>query len=297
MSYNEELQSNNDALRGILDEVKALPNGTGGVQPDYEQNDPAARDFIKNRPFYRERKWKCVQEPQVIDVQRSTAFDTGEVGYLVDDAPFMQNSYPDGTVFKAIIGDDEYVGTYKDNGPGLSVVGNGGLFAPGSWGENLPDTGEDFLIVYFGVGDIGIVTRKPLTECEVSVYMLEREELVVDPQYASLLSGGSQPYVIDAEAYTYGDDALAAILAGRQIYVKVPSQNPGGLYANFMPVIQYQLPQSGNDYLTLLYLKDGIAQNIMAALQTGSFDAVYGQIVMLLSQSYDDCPLVVSPIK
>lgn len=31
MSYNEDLQSNNDALRDILDEVNALPNGTGGA--------------------------------------------------------------------------------------------------------------------------------------------------------------------------------------------------------------------------------------------------------------------------
>ena len=170
------------------------------------------------------------------------------------------------------------------------------MYTPNQW-YDYPDTGEDFLIAYYGADSIGIVTRKPLTACEVSVYMLESEELVIDPQYASLFSGESLPYVIDAEAYTYGDDALAAILAGRQIYVKVPSQSPSGLYANFMPVLQYQLPQSGNDYLTLFYLKDGIAQNIMAALQTGSFDAAYGQIVMLLSQSYDECPLKVSPIK
>ena len=267
------------------------------VQPDYAQNDPAARDYIKNRPFYREQKWKCVQEPQVIEVTQNSESTTGEIGFCFNSDHFLFNEYPDGTVFKLIVGDDEYVGTYKAaGGPGMDFVGNSGLWED-LW-ANYPDTGEDFLIVYWWeAASIGIVTRKPLAVCEVSVYMLESEELVLDPQYASLLSGGSQPYVIDAEAYTYGDDALAAILAGRQIYVKVPSQNPGGLYANFMPVLQYQLPQSGNDYLTLFYLKDGIAQNIMAALQTGSFDAVYGQIVMLLSQSYDDCPLKVSPIK
>lgn len=450
MSYNEELQSNNDALRDILDEVKSLPEGTGGVQADWNQSDPAARDFIKNRPFYRVQKWKCVAEPQTIETAKSDYFVTGEFGFYKAMPHFLYDDYPDGTVFKIIVGDDEYFGTYR---AGAYIVGNGALVSPSGSQQALPDTGEDFLVYNWGAdgfavvtrkpltecevsvymlegeeikkidpqflpdpvqddwnqndpaepgyiknrpfyrvqkwkcvqepqvvdvfpadvsitGEMGafgnyynflrntypigtvfklviggdsytgtykmrnsgatgyignaaliksqwgpdtgedfllydggsmealcIVTRKPLTECEVSVYMLEGEELVVDPQYASLLSGGSQPYVIDAEAYTYGDDALAAILAGRQIYVKVPSQTPGGLYANFMPVIQYQLPQSGNDYLTLIYLKDGIAQNIMAALQTGSFDAVYGQIVMLLSQSYDDCPLKVSPIK
>lgn len=265
------------------------------VQADYGQNDSNARDFIKNRPFYREQKWKCVQEPQVVDVFPSDASITGELGAFGNYYNFLRNTYPTGTVFKLVIGGDSYTGTYKMNNSGtMGYIGNAALIKS-QWG---PDTGEDFLLYDGGSMEaLCIATRKPLTECEVSVYMLEGEELVVDPQYASLLSGGSQPYVIDAEAYTYGDDALAAILAGRQIYVKVPSQIPGGLYANFMPVIQYQLPQSGNDYLTLIYLKDGIAQNIMAALQTGSFDAVYGQIVMLLSQSYDDCPLKVSPIK
>ena len=120
-------------------------------------------------------------------------------------------------------------------------------------------------------------------------------------------NGVSKPYVVDSEAYTYGDDALQAILEGRQIYVKVP--NAGGvgsvdnIYANFMPVIQYQLPQNGNDYLTLVYLKDGIANNLIAGL-TGMMQGdmsgmanIYGEITMLLSQSYSECPLKVDPIK
>lgn len=181
MSYNEELQSNNDALRGILDEVNALPNGTGGVQPDYLQNDSNARDFIKNRPFYREQKWKCVQEPQVIEVHQTTEFVTGEAGFLRNYEHFLYNEYPDGTVFKLIVGDDEYVGTYKANGgPSMDFVGNGALRVD-PWGL---DTGEDFLIVYSGADGIDIVTRKPLTECEVSVYMLEGEEIKkIDPQF------------------------------------------------------------------------------------------------------------------
>lgn len=43
MSYNEELQSNNDALRGILDEVNALPNATGGAETRIRDAD-AVRD-------------------------------------------------------------------------------------------------------------------------------------------------------------------------------------------------------------------------------------------------------------
>lgn len=107
----------------------------------------------------------------------------------------------------------------------------------------------------------------------------------------------AEPYVIDSEAYTYGDDALAAILEGRQVLIKVPNKHESTLYSNFMPVLQYQLPNSNNDYLILFYLKDGIAENIMTAMATGSFDGVFGTIEMMLSQAYAECPLKVSPIK
>lgn len=104
-------------------------------------------------------------------------------------------------------------------------------------------------------------------------------------------------YVIDSEAYTYGDDALDAILKGKQVLIKVPNKVGGTLFSNFMPVLQYQLPNENNNYLILIYLKDGIAENIMTAMQTGSFDGVYGTIQMMLSETYTECPLKVSPVK
>lgn len=424
MSYNEELQSNNDALRDILDEVNALPNGTGGVQPDWNQNDPAARDFIKNRPFYDDEKWHIAHE-----VQEFVSTPSGIDWIIGSDNIF--DTVPIGTKCRIVVDGATYIGTMaaepEDTGYYHRYIGNGYLK-----NSALPDTGEPFVFFASGLDCMAMIPcdtmpsaatisvlesgklvridpkflpepvqsdywqndpaapdyikNRPVREAERNC-IIEREldggVALNDPEFVALLyknrqnstyivdgaeyyfgedmvfddtkwsytirneslaltrfvfatasgdtgidtirvitSGGDAvpaiigvpskvtifeidpkylpsmgPYVIDAEAYTYGDDALAAILAGRQIYVKVPSQIPGGLYANFMPVIQYQLPQSGNDYLTLIYLKDGLAQNIMAALQTGSFDAVYGQIVMLLSQSYDDCPLKVSPIK
>lgn len=118
--------------------------------------------------------------------------------------------------------------------------------------------------------------------------------------------GGAKPYVIDSEAYTYGDDALTAILEGRPILIKVPNKTGSGgsaIFSNFMPVLQYQLPNAGNNYLILFYLKDGIAENIMTAIQgimhgsTSAFNDVFGSIEMVLSQSYSECPLKVSPVK
>ena len=109
------------------------------------------------------------------------------------------------------------------------------------------------------------------------------------------------PYVIDAEKYTFGDDALNAILEGRQIYVKVSSA--GALYSNFVPVLQYQIPDKGGTDLYLFYLKDGIANNLTNALfkavngDPNPFDEVYGIIEMTLTEAYEECPLKVSEIK
>lgn len=112
-----------------------------------------------------------------------------------------------------------------------------------------------------------------------------------------------EPYVIDSEAYTYGDDALTSILEGRPILIKVPNKDGNTLFSNFMPVLQYQLPNQNNNYLILFYLKDGIAENILVAMQaamqgnTSAFAGVFGVIEMMLSQSYSECPLKVSTVK
>lgn len=125
-----------------------------------------------------------------------------------------------------------------------------------------------------------------ITGCEISV---PKKMHVADLKEE--LEQKTKPYVIDSERYTYGDDALQAILDGRQILIKVPNKNGGNLYANFMPILQYQLPNAYNNYLTLFYLKDGIAENLMTAMATQSFDGVFGEITMMLSKSYKKCPL------
>ena len=103
---------------------------------------------------------------------------------------------------------------------------------------------------------------------------------------------------IDYTHYPYiGDEALQAVLDGRQILIKVPNASGGTLYANYMPVFQYQLPDQNNNYLSLLYLKDGLGNNLVAALgammQGGApdFSTVYGQLDLPLSKTYTETPL------
>ena len=112
----------------------------------------------------------------------------------------------------------------------------------------------------------------------------------------------TKPLILDATIdYTVlpfkGDEALQAIIDGRQILVKVPNADGSNFTTNFMPVFQYQLPNHENSYLYLLYLKDGLATNLTNALGalmqggTANFDAVYGSIKLALSKSYTECPL------
>lgn len=138
-------------------------------------------------------------------------------------------------------------------------------------------------------------------EGEVKVTVLQKisdERVQVNNQGYPI----NRPLVLDATIdYAHlpyvGDEALQAILDGRQILVKVPNANGQTLYANYMPVFQYQLPDQNNSYLTLLYMKDGLANNLVAALgsmmQGGqpNFSTVYGQLDLPLSKTYTETPL------
>ena len=81
-----------------------------------------------------------------------------------------------------------------------------------------------------------------------------------------------------------GDEAWRAIDDGRVIQIQVPNSDGGTRTTNRMPIIQHQLPNEDNDYLYLIYMKDGIKTNFETALQTGDFGALCGQIKMQVSE-------------
>lgn len=124
------------------------------------------------------------------------------------------------------------------------------------------------------------------------LYRLQEEKILVKQDGTPL----TRPLVLDETVdYTVlpfkGDEALQAIIDGRQVLIKVQNAKGSDNTANYMPVLQYQLPNVDNNYLYLIYLKDGIATNIMTALATQNFDGVYGQLKMELSKTYTDTPL------
>ena len=90
----------------------------------------------------------------------------------------------------------------------------------------------------------------------------------------------------------YGDKALDAIMTGRQILVRTPNADRGSYTAIYSPVYMYQLPNKENNYLYLFYLKDEKQTIDLSAMGMGVIQMpVYGELKMLLSNTYNACPL------
>ena len=107
------------------------------------------------------------------------------------------------------------------------------------------------------------------------------------------------PLVLDAtltETYNadskYGDEALEAILKGRQILVRTPNADGGNYTRIFSPVYMYHIPNYENKYLYLFYLKDEKQTIDLTALGMGQIQMpIYGELKMRLSKKYNECPL------
>ena len=124
------------------------------------------------------------------------------------------------------------------------------------------------------------------------LHKLQEEKILVKSDESPLTKPLILDATIDYEVLPFkGDEALKAIVDGRQILIRVPNADGQNFTANYMPIVQYQLPNTSNDYLYLIYMKDGIAANFAAALQSGNFNLLYGQINMKLSKTYDETPL------
>ena len=112
--------------------------GGGGVQPDWNQNDSTAADYVKNRPFY-------TGDPveTVLVEERTVSFvDEGGVYFVELKSTFLATvgeTYKvswDGTVYECVCVEDS----------GVPVIGNLSIMGAGS------DTGEPFFVVSDGGG-------------------------------------------------------------------------------------------------------------------------------------------------
>lgn len=220
MNYNEALQGNNAALEEILEEVKALPQGSGGVQTDYLQNDPTAPDYLKHRPFGDFRQWKCVEEPKMCKVWDESMVTAGNALAYIRANHLLNFSHPEGTMYKIIVGGDAYVAPLRFDRYGESYIGNGGLFSD-YMDRGAPDTGEDILVFNGGVDYLGITTRKTMVACEVSVHQLESGKIEpIHPKYLP-----PEVFTATPEQMAQLAAAVLDVLEGKVITGYIDSEN------------------------------------------------------------------------
>ena len=142
-----------------------------GVQPDWNQNDETAADYVKNRPFY------TGAPVETVLVEEST------VPFEFEDDSGMYIGQLEST-FSATVGE-----TYKVSWDGTTydcacidfngniAIGNLSIMGAG------PDTGEPFLIsVNNGIG-IGIATADTASSHTISISAMLPKVVKIDPKY------------------------------------------------------------------------------------------------------------------
>lgn len=183
-----------------------------GFKPDWNQNDPTAQDYVKNRPFYSEESWAVVHE------ERTVHFMTNSYGIQsvwIHAVPHICDAYPVGTTCKVVIDGEEFIGVMKYQ-YNSGYFGNAHL----SW-HDLADTGESFCVASGGHDMLFIYTTKPVTMCKVSLSVLEGETIKkLDAKYL--------PDVVAEQKPLHFTGAVEASYDGsEEVTVEIP-QGGGG---------------------------------------------------------------------
>ena len=104
-----------------------------------------------------------------------------------------------------------------------------------------------------------------------------------------LSAENKEQYLNDSK---FGDEALSAILSGRQILVRTPNADGKNFTAIYSPIYMYQLPNFANNYLYLFYLRDEKEEIDLSYIGAGKVEMpIYGELKLLLSETYNNSPL------
>ena len=158
-----------------LDEngVLSVSGGGSSVQPDWNQNDETAADYVKNRPFYTgDYVENVLVEESTVPFAPSNGIYMGELESTF--SPTVGETYKvswDGTTYERTC----------VNFNGLSVIGNLSLMGPGS------DTGEPFLVV-FNNRRIKIGTADTSASHTISISNYIESVVKINPKYLPMAS-------------------------------------------------------------------------------------------------------------
>lgn len=156
--------------------------GKKSIQPDWNQNDETAKDYVKNRTHYVSRESKAVVPEQEI----TTAVQNNRNIAMLNDVDFdiletLFNS-EDNTTFDVVFDGTSYPCKWlEDGGSRVPDFGNLAIFNPSS-----TDTGEPFYILLgqdTDAGNILVIACKVAGTHTVAVNYLQDVVHTIDPKY------------------------------------------------------------------------------------------------------------------
>ena len=203
-TYYEHLgETTKDFIKGIIylydgKEYKAIDGlgSGGGVQADYNQNDSAAADYIKNRPFY-EGIIAVLEQTFTTSVQPIE----GEPDLNFWETTDSKIPFIEGETVKVLFNGTEYTETVKKKFGSILYVGNIYIFTR----EEADNTGEPFAVANTSITALGdgtaIITEQPQTNATIKV-----EKIGVKKMPAKYLPDGTA-------TETYVDTAVDAAIS------------------------------------------------------------------------------------
>ena len=142
----------------------------GGVQPDWNQNDETAADYVKNRPFYTGNTLETMLfEERTISFSNSggTMYTAEFQSTFVATVGETYTVYWDGTAYECVCGELETI----------QLLGNLSIVEAGS------DTGEPFIMNIFNGEGIAIQTKDTSASHTISISELVTEIVKIDAKY------------------------------------------------------------------------------------------------------------------
>lgn len=168
----EQVETLNDAATVFVNDGGAMKQvsasaiagqgaGGGGVQPDWNQNDPNAPDYVKGRTHYK-------ADPSVRTVIKRTTSETNEAGWL---DVSLQYPLAGGQTYRVEWDGNVYECVAREIENGVVEIGS----ADGS-------TGEPFYMVAFGMEDCGLRTNESGTHT-VEITTVYTEVMKIENDY------------------------------------------------------------------------------------------------------------------
>lgn len=213
------IEDHSDILEKFRNEILEEA-GEKSIQPDWNQNDPTAKDYVKNRPFY------TGDSVETVLVEESTVPFAENHGLYVAEFPSPVSAtvgetykvYWDGTVYECTCVD-------FDNKPG---IGNLSIAGVGS------DTGEPFVMQVINGRGIIIATKDTSASHTFSISGFVQEVVKIDEKYLpdtvatksdvdnciKTVNGTAPDESGNVEVQTISEDALSTNQYGTVIIVK-----------------------------------------------------------------------------